>query len=281
MSDKSQEDDIDGLQIRDLWPVLIVLTLFAIFLLAVLKQSWPFSDSHETNGQFGDAFGALSSLFNGLAFAGLLITIVLQSRELRLQRKELRQTSDELAGQKKQLEYQSFAMGKQNFESTFFQLINLIDSRASQLPDPVVNDLSRRGRGGFVQHVHQFRRVQEGRLQNVALTRDEVHNVYVDWFRNAAPELSTYFQLISETISFLDASIIQDSHEKKQAYADILRAMLSPAEKHLIFYHALFGDDYREFGPLVVRYRLFEGPGMTTLFEIPEQRRQWYSELAG
>lgn len=40
-------------------------------------------------GQFGDSFGALSSLFNALAFAALVATVVLQSRELRDSRREL------------------------------------------------------------------------------------------------------------------------------------------------------------------------------------------------
>ena len=41
-------------------------------------------------GLFGDSFGALNSFFSGLALAGVIITIYLQSRELRLQRKEMR-----------------------------------------------------------------------------------------------------------------------------------------------------------------------------------------------
>ena len=41
-------------------------------------------------------FGGLTSLFSGLAFAGLIYTINLQRRELQLQRKELRETRKEL-----------------------------------------------------------------------------------------------------------------------------------------------------------------------------------------
>lgn len=41
-------------------------------------------------GQFGDAFGALTSLFNALAFSAVVVTVVLQSKELRESRKELK-----------------------------------------------------------------------------------------------------------------------------------------------------------------------------------------------
>ena len=44
--------------------------------------------------QFGDSYGALSSLFNGLAFAGLIITIILQKRELSAQNKEFKDMNE-------------------------------------------------------------------------------------------------------------------------------------------------------------------------------------------
>lgn len=40
-------------------------------------------------GEFGDAFGVVTSLFTALAFAGLIATVVLQSVELRETRKQL------------------------------------------------------------------------------------------------------------------------------------------------------------------------------------------------
>ncbi len=59
--------------------------VFAIF------PEWP------ERGQFGDMFGAVNSLFSGLAFAGVIFTIYLQRQELALQRKELELTRTQLA----------------------------------------------------------------------------------------------------------------------------------------------------------------------------------------
>lgn len=48
-------------------------------------------------GQVGDMFGAVNALFAGLAFAGIILTLIMQSRQLQLQR-------DELGLQRKELE---------------------------------------------------------------------------------------------------------------------------------------------------------------------------------
>src|SRR5688572_17432336 len=44
--------------------------------------------TYETRGQFGDMFGAINSLFSALAFAGVIYTLILQTKEIQEQRKE-------------------------------------------------------------------------------------------------------------------------------------------------------------------------------------------------
>lgn len=99
------------------WLFAIVIVLWGVtFLLLIPIGS---IDSWGDRGTFGDMFGAVNSLFSGLAFVGLIIAIRLQSQELELQRTELRQTTKELEGQKKQLELQNKAFKIQNFERGF------------------------------------------------------------------------------------------------------------------------------------------------------------------
>jgi len=43
----------------------------------------------EGRGTIGDMFGVANALFSGLAFAGLIVTILMQRKELKLQRKEI------------------------------------------------------------------------------------------------------------------------------------------------------------------------------------------------
>lgn len=48
----------------------------------------------ERAAQYGDSFGAVNALFSGLAFAGVIVTILLQTQELGLQRNELKASVD-------------------------------------------------------------------------------------------------------------------------------------------------------------------------------------------
>lgn len=48
-------------------------------------------------GAFGDSFGVINTLFTGLAFAGMMVTIFIQTKELRLQREELKLSREQRA----------------------------------------------------------------------------------------------------------------------------------------------------------------------------------------
>jgi len=72
-----------------------------IVLLSIITAIWilsPFIIKLIINkrGTFGDSFGAVNTLFSGLAFGGIIYTILLQRNELKLQRKELKLTKAEL-----------------------------------------------------------------------------------------------------------------------------------------------------------------------------------------
>lgn len=69
---------------------IVGLQLAIGYLVYLLLPDWP------TRGQFGDVFGAANALFSGLAFAGLIYTVLLQREELALQRRELELTRQEL-----------------------------------------------------------------------------------------------------------------------------------------------------------------------------------------
>ena len=73
------------------------IIIVIIWLLSILLMDFLFDNSfNENSAWFGDSFGAINSLFSGLAFAGIIYTILLQRNELQLQRQELRETRQEL-----------------------------------------------------------------------------------------------------------------------------------------------------------------------------------------
>ena len=84
-----------------IWALLIA----GLWLLVPTAQFFWFSESDQTNsGLIGDSFGSVNALFSAFAFAGVIVTIWMQSDELRLQRDELRMTRDEMELQRGEME---------------------------------------------------------------------------------------------------------------------------------------------------------------------------------
>jgi len=69
--------------------------------------------SAECRGTFGDMFGGINALFSGLAFCGIIITILLQSSELKMQRQEIQENRKELVRTTKVQEQQSISLNRQ------------------------------------------------------------------------------------------------------------------------------------------------------------------------
>jgi hypothetical protein len=71
--------------------VIVITVQVIVGYLVYLK----FSNWNE-RADFGEMFGAVNTLFSGLAFAGVIYAVFLQRRELELQRYELEMTREEL-----------------------------------------------------------------------------------------------------------------------------------------------------------------------------------------
>jgi len=133
------------------WIVLFSAILF-VFVVGgwIIYMDWMESrfGEMEQRGLFGDQFGGINALFTGLAFAGLIITIILQSQELRLQRQELRETRNEFIQQNETLKLQ-------RFENTFFNLLDvhnkIVDNLKYRYPESGVfgGSATMEGRSAF------------------------------------------------------------------------------------------------------------------------------------
>lgn len=122
----------------DLLPLLCVLAA----VLALWGFGWWWVDAYvhgaavatetaaQARGLFGDKFGAVNALFSGLAFAGIIFTILLQRRDL--------------AQTRLAFEEQTRATDHQSFESTFFKLLSLHNEITANL-----TDLGNEGRQAF------------------------------------------------------------------------------------------------------------------------------------
>src|SRR5688500_1582402 len=86
-------------------------------------------------GDFGDSFGISSSLFSGRAFAILVATLHSQREELALQRQELAETRK--------------VFTREQFESTFFQLVAMHEKVTNSMEIRAGAGDYRRGRACF------------------------------------------------------------------------------------------------------------------------------------
>lgn len=90
-------------------------------------------DDWGVRGQFGDLFGAVNALFSGLAFAGLVITIIQQRHDLQLQSEAINQTNEELKQQTKEFDIQNVTLQRQQFDNTFFELLHMLQTIVDDL----------------------------------------------------------------------------------------------------------------------------------------------------
>lgn len=225
-------------------------------------------------GTFGDKFGAINALFSGLAFAGLIATILLQRREL--------------AETREAFEKQVVNVDFQRFDSTFFQLIALHNDITSKL-----SVLSRDGRQAFVAFNEQLKQADDDFPAYIALSkleRPEVRSIlqsriipesckskleeadianiteslaavgtkacdnYLDenqdmqerkieaaYTRAALVHIdsfSHYFRNLYHLLRFIKESKLIDDVEKRR-YAKVLRSQLSEPELLALFYNSL------------------------------------------
>ncbi|QHT71174.1 hypothetical protein GXP67_33245 [Rhodocytophaga rosea] len=68
---------------------MIIISIIFPFIINHFFSNWSVS------GTFGDTFGALNAIFSGLAFTGVIVTILIQRTELSLQRTEMQETRKE------------------------------------------------------------------------------------------------------------------------------------------------------------------------------------------
>lgn len=126
---------------------LIILPLLAVVTLWVGSYVviWSYFGNLTDANAFGGMFGAIGSLFSGLALTGLIVAILLQREDLRLQRieltlqrKELKLTREELRRQAEAQEKSEKALvaqadaGKLSAQLAELQFMPLIDLSASR-----------------------------------------------------------------------------------------------------------------------------------------------------
>lgn len=202
---------------------------FYIFLLIFLAWGLSFfyivliiGKGPDNPGTFGDTFGAVNALFSGCAFAGLIITILLQ-----------KQDNDET---KKQFKIQLF-------ENSFFHLINLYNEVVDSLNYTVQNERidsisTKKGKDVFVtlygQFKHNLDNIIKRQIENeikAKMIRQEINN----FFKNYEGIISHYYNNIVTIVSHIATKKIDNKH----FYFHIFFTQLTAYEITLLCYFYL------------------------------------------
>ncbi len=261
---KNDESEL-GIYIIGIVSVLLILVLWCYTYIEL--RDLPY----DQRSSLGDMFGTVNALFSGLAFAGIIFTILLQRKELSFQRKELRETRAEFVIQNKNLKIQ-------RFENTFFNLLELHNQIVNdmdykkQIGDRINSDQTRtvKGRAVFKDRFKKF---------NAKIKQEsDINKLYLDFFEQRKAAFGHYlrnlyqiFKMIHET-EFISASELnidisnEDNKHKydlcnyiqRYRYTSIVRAQLSDYELLLLFYNCLSDNGVEKFKPLVEEYAILK-----------------------
>lgn len=228
-------DEETGIKKRILISILLILIgigvmIWFIIRLLIFEDYW--NPSYNINlsaiGQVGDFIGG----FSGTLFA--LVGVVLLFETLALQRTEL--------GESRKV------FEKQQFENTFFNLLNLYQEVTKSMHFDNFDFYSEKtysGKEFFEQQKKKF--YEEFTPQNdFSKNRKEASLKYIIFYTSTKEQTSHYFRTLYRIFSFISNSTF-DSKEK-MSYAKIVRAQLSESELFFIHYNAYteYGNKFRQ-----------------------------------
>lgn len=246
MHDHSNPEAPPSLHIRNVLLFCVggvVLTVIAYAAFLVFK-TWPIDQySIASAGTFGDSFGMLNSLFTGLGFAGLLVTIFLQREDLKLTRIELSETREEIKNQ-------SLTFRQQQFEESFYRILALYKDNLYQISVRVErnSDVRMEGVNALISKQRRFEdkcKIElpgdfpmDGTLEE---KDDYAYNLY-QLCDASLPRQSRYMETLNTILDVVTHHCFDE--ERKEYYFSILSSQLTAHEAKYIFYQAFLDPNY-------------------------------------
>lgn len=251
--------------------ILIVVPI----VIGLWMLSWIFIDSVypvDQRGTFGDKFGFINSLFSGLALAGIVYSIILQQRELSLQRKELKETKEEFRDQ--------------NFQTTFFNLLKNQNQITSAI-EASIGTLKTwdkesyrvfNGRRFFIEAKPELKRILKA-LESEKLT------TYMKWdgdydYGHApanAQEADELYNSMSKSFTFHYYKIDQETLKKSKTLPPLQQAELT----YSIFFdrfHYTIGHYFRNIYHILLFLEKSETKKLSTQIK-PEEKKKIIQEF--
>lgn len=249
-------------------------------------------DCSTERGTFGDMFGAVNALFSGLAFAGLIVTLLYQKEELKLQREELKETRNELNAQKLEFQEQNKTMKRQRFENTFFNMLSLQQEivanlsydeveRVMDFSNPLKNNVKHtiyNGRTIFREMYLNLTVSIPGNHSYMGIKRAIEANDYgVYSYISSTTRFDHYFRHLYRIFKYVDSTELIEDNERYD-YACIVRSQLSDYELVILFYNCLTSNGRAKFKPLIEKYVIFNNLREELLANV--EHKKLYAETA-
>ena len=248
--------------------IIICIVIISIMFLSNMFFPYILWDKNDDRGTFGDQFGAVNALFSGIAFAGLIYTIVLQRSDLRNQRKELFLQRKEMRLNRQEMIEQNLTLSLQRFENTFFQMMELQQNIVNNLE---VTDTSlqfdKQGNKTITQ-IYKGTLVFDRMFRHGAFMRPSIAHIISHSGINGYCSYETisifdhYFRHLYTILDYIDQSnLLSGDNEgeifmKKYSYAKILRATLSRYELVFLYYNGLSTNGRDKLKPLLEKYSM-------------------------
>jgi hypothetical protein len=260
--------------------MILAGSLFGVFCLWFLTLCLTpfFLDSWQARPQFGEMFIAVNALFSGLAFAAIVFTLYLQRGVLELQRQNLQHAQEQSKKQAQQLDAQRQLVSKQNFENTFFRMLDILDRQATEVTmDEFIEQDGREFRGHEAfRHFYFGFGIQNQRIPHEALPVEiPGYELIFRAILDSNPQFLNYFGTFVHALSFLDESEMKV--KEKSFYGTFLSAQLSPSERLLLFYYGLL-PEFEKTKTRMERYFVLTGINLKDLLE--PSHRGLYQESA-
>lgn len=268
-----------------LW-IWIIIAIVGV--IAMWGLSWwginKFIDEPTNQGTFGDMFGAVNALFSGLAFAGLIATLLYQREELKLQRKELNDQKLEFREQNKTLK-------RQRFENTFFNMLSLQQEIVANISFDEVKTIidfnahtqdtqrtSYNGRSLFREMYLNLKvSINEKQFYQGVKGAIQANNYSAYSYISATTRFDHYFRHLYRIFKYVDTSdLILD--DERYEYACIVRSQLSDYELVMLFYNCLTSNGREKFKPLIENYTIFNNLREELLANA--EHKELYAETA-
>jgi hypothetical protein len=202
-------------------------------------------------GTFGDMFGAVNALFSGLAFAGIIYTIALQQKEMKIQSDEFIRQGIEFKRQSDLFSSQNKLMAKESFETSFFNMIVSYEETRRNFSTSISNSMGQME--SAVLREHFVPTVPDMRKQYGAF----ISNRKAYGFDNVL----YCFRHASLIIDFIQNSDVAD----KTFYIEIIVSRLYDEDIKLLFYLSRF--DPQPLHAAFVRINLFSPDRMLFLLK--------------